>query len=105
MSRAPRLAALDSTRVEPLGMTPSSGIGQALTTAASWLFAGMCVVVCIVYNAELRTLGRSMLGSQQTGPTAAVLTEPDASQSGTERSGSVELRADRMGHFFTAAEV
>lgn len=97
-------------------MTGSSPLGHAIGTAASWIFAGACLFGSIFYFNELRGVTRWAFGIEVPDRPVAVARMPggsadsadpadkdrvESSSSGT----TVRLRADRLGHFVTRAEV
>lgn len=94
-------------------MTGSSPLANVLGTAASWIFASVCLVGSIVYFNELRSVTRwafgieipdkpaEAAGTQATGAGGGSAASSDDASSGT----TVRLRADRFGHFITVAQV
>ena len=87
-------------------MEQSSTLGHVIGTAASWLFMSLCMVGSVIYFDELRAAGRWALGVPALEQRAAATkSDQDAPASSFSSSGSVELRADRLGHFVTSAEV
>lgn len=89
-------------------MAQSSPLGSALGTAASWLFGSLCMVGSVVYFDELRGVGRHVLGISIPDSTAAkpgAADESAPSPSSSSSGSTVQLRADRLGHFVTSAEV
>lgn len=81
---------------------------SVLSTAAGWLFAAACMVVSIVYFNEIRVVTSALLGLPPPGAEQQVArtSEPEpAPAASTGSSGTVELRADSLGHFMTAASV
>lgn len=93
-------------------MATSSTLGNAASILGGWIFAGICVVGSIVYFDELRAVGRTMLGVPDPAQMAAQppaarqpAEEENAAVTRSRGSGAVELRADRLGHFVTTAQV
>jgi aspartyl protease family protein len=91
-------------------MATSSTLGNAASILGGWVFAGICVIGSIVYFDDLRAVGRTVLGvpdpshmAAQTPSQPARADETAATR--TRGSGTVELRADRLGHFVTQASV
>jgi aspartyl protease family protein len=95
-------------------MATSSTLGAAAGIVGSWIFAAACLVCSLVYFDELRAVGRWAFGvpdpdriaavsrSQAEEPAAApVSSSPVSSSSGS----TVELRADRHGHFTANAQI
>lgn len=95
----------------------TSGLRHSLGLAASWLSAAMILVAAVVWHAELRVLAGNMLGLQELQRQIAELGNPSESGARAERgstageadggpaSGTVELKADRAGHFETEARI
>jgi|LNFM01.1.fsa_nt_gb aspartyl protease family protein len=96
-------------------MSNTSALGHAANIVGGWAFFAVCIVGSIVYFDDLRAAGRWALGVPNPDEIAAVArphadesqTKASApSQSSSSSSGStVELRADRLGHFSTSAQV
>jgi aspartyl protease family protein len=97
-------------------MTGSSPLGSVLGTAASWIFASLCVVASIVYFDEVRAVTRWAFGIELPDQSAAAARAPAGNARGpaapargsddSSSSGSaVRLRADRLGHFVASADV
>ena len=92
-------------------MAQSSTLGHAVGTAASWLFMSLCIAGSVIYFDELRAVGRWAFGVPTPDDRAAAAAAvADAASSGRASASSslgsaVELRADRMGHFVTSAEI
>jgi aspartyl protease family protein len=91
-------------------MAQSSTLGHALGTAASWLFAGVCMVGSVVYFDELRAAGRSLLGVQaieRENQDMAARAEELREKAGVASmpGGSVELLVDNRGHYQATAQI
>ncbi len=92
-------------------MTRSSTMSNVASVAGGWLFFAACLVGSVVYFNELRAVGRWAFGvpdpdqvaieAPRQEPTAAVA----IAQAATSSSSLVELRADRLGHFSTNAQI
>ncbi len=87
-------------------MAQSSPLGSALGTAGSWLFASLCMAGSVIYFDELRDVTRQVFGTSREA-TAAAKPSPDnePAPSSSTSGSTVQLRADRLGHFVTNAEV
>jgi aspartyl protease family protein len=91
-------------------MAQTSTLGHVLGTAGNWLFAGACGVACVFYFDDLRGLGRWALGVPALEQEAADLAaranaKRDEAATSNSSGSTVELIADRRGHFSTAAQV
>lgn len=92
-------------------MAQSSTLTHAASIMGSWLFAGGCLVGSVVYFNELKAVGRWALGvpaieDANGRPTANKKAAESAEQQSASQSssgGTVTLRSDSSGHFYTAA--
>lgn len=85
----------------------SSNLAHALNTAGSWLLMSAFAIGGILYFNELNSLVRApTIIDVPASPGDTVASSRDADGTlHTPRSGAVELKADRMGHFSTTASV
>lgn len=94
-------------------MSNSSALGHAANIVGGWVFFAVCIVGSIVYFDELRAAGRWALGVPNPDEIAAIARpQPEEQQSSAREpssssssGSSVELRADRLGHFSTSAQI
>lgn len=97
-------------------MLRSSTMSNVASVAGGWLFFAACIVGSVIYFNELRAVGRFAFGipdpdmvaaaPQRQDPAAAVA--PAAANPPTvsnTSNGVVELKADRLGHFSTDAQI
>ena len=88
-------------------MDQSSTLANAAGTAISWLFASLCLIGSVVYFDEMRAVTRWAFAIPQ--PDMTTLSPPpieaEPAAVSVASSGSVQLRADALGHFVASAEV
>lgn len=93
-------------------MSRSSTLNNVASVAGGWLFLAVCIVGCIVYFNELRAVGRWAFGVPNPDEIAGLPPRQDqgnlapaAQSQPVSGNGVVELKADRLGHFSTDAQI
>jgi aspartyl protease family protein len=92
-------------------MSNTSTLGHAANIVGGWTFFAVCIVGSVVYFDDLRAAGRWALGVPNPDEIAAVArpltNEPEAGTAAASSSNgsTVELRADRLGHFSASAQI
>jgi aspartyl protease family protein len=89
-------------------MAISRGSRSLLVDAGGWLFAGAMAAAALVFAPELRDFAYQLAGVQRPGSAQGTMlggAQSMPQRSATGGSRSVELRAQRNGHFMTEAEV
>jgi aspartyl protease family protein len=92
-------------------MAYSSGVRHAARMAAGWLVAGASAAVCLVYFAEIKDMGRSLLGLEHPAAASrdrgAVRREagPSVAAAAPSRGPVVEIRSGSLGHYYARVEI
>lgn len=90
-------------------MYVSSGLRHTIGLAATWAMAGALLVAAVVWHSDLKAAVSNALGLAELQAEVAALQERAQSQPGAEPgpavAGTVELKADRSGHFAAEASI